>query len=161
MAHKGTISIKVTSFLSVVFDTIESLIRHDVRNILILNGHAGNTGPIESTLRQWLLSFQLTSREVNLQFCSYWDLLDEGFTSQHLDTKSVPGHATEFETAFALAANPENVRLDAVGGQDDEGPTYATVEKGKAIVEETVCQVTDLMSKMIDGRIQVEELKHH
>jgi len=160
MAHKGTISIKVSSFLSVLFDTIESLARHGVRNILILNGHAGNTGPIESTLRQWLLGFQHTSREVNLQFCSYWDLLDEGFTRQHVDTRSVPGHATEFETAFALAANPENVRLDAVAGQDVEGPAEATAEKGRALVEESVRRVTEFVSEMIDGRIQAEAMKH-
>ena len=161
MAHKGTVSVKVSSFLSVLFDTVESLIRHGVRNILILNGHGGNVGPIQSTLRQWSLHFQLTSREVNLQFRSYWDLLDEKFARQHLDTDSFPGHATEFETAFALAVNPENVRLEAVQDQEVEGPALATVEKGRALVEEIVRQVTDFVEKMIDGRIQAEVMKHH
>jgi creatinine amidohydrolase/Fe(II)-dependent formamide hydrolase-like protein len=49
----------------------------------------------------------------------YWDVLDKE-DAELLETKSIPGHAQEYETAFALAAFPENVRTDMWEDQDDK-----------------------------------------
>ncbi|GIT29037.1 MAG: hypothetical protein Ct9H300mP1_10830 [Planctomycetaceae bacterium] len=44
--------------------------------------------------------------EINLQFHSYWDFLDDEAVSPYLETGRFPGGAQEFETAFALAVFP-------------------------------------------------------
>ena len=43
MVHKGTITAKPGSWLAVLFDAVESVIRHGVKNVLILNGHGGSS----------------------------------------------------------------------------------------------------------------------
>ena len=39
MIHKGTISARPGGWLAVLFDVVESLVRHGVKNVLIFNGH--------------------------------------------------------------------------------------------------------------------------
>jgi len=151
MVHKGTITAKPGSWLAVLFDAVESVIRHGVKNVLILNGHGGNVAPVRGILGQWQLFFKLQAPETNLHFASYWDLIPKDFADQHLKTKRYPGHAQEFETATALALFPDSVRTDVMGDQEDKEPLEATAEAGQALVDEAIRQVTAYMQGMIDG----------
>ena len=72
-------------------------------------------------------------------------------TEQHLKTKRFPGHAQEFETAFALAAFPENVRHDAMRDQPDQEPLAATAETGRILIDAIVDAVSTHLQAMIDG----------
>src|SRR2546428_426544 len=49
MDRKGTLSLRKETFLAVVYDICESLKTHGVKNILILNGHGGNVGPLKES----------------------------------------------------------------------------------------------------------------
>jgi creatinine amidohydrolase len=151
MVHKGTITAKPGSWLSVLFDAAESVIRHGCKNVLILNGHGGNVAPVKGILGQWQLYFKLQAPDTNLHFCSYWDLIPEDFAHQHLKTKRYPGHAQEFETATALALFPDSVRVDAMNDQEDKEPLEATAEAGQALVDEAISQVTAYVKGMIEG----------
>ncbi|MGH9174210.1 MAG: creatininase family protein, partial [Vicinamibacterales bacterium] len=95
MLHPGTLTAKPGSWLAVLFDAVESLIRHGVRNVLILNGHGGNEAPVYGILRQWQLYFQLRDPEANVQFHSYWNL--SRAEAEQISLTGVPGHATEYE----------------------------------------------------------------
>jgi creatinine amidohydrolase len=162
MAHKGTMSAKPGSWLAVLFDSVESLVRHGVKNVLILNGHGGNVAPVKGIIGQWVLYFKLTFPEVNLQFCSYWDLIPQEFGIKHVRTKNgVPGHAQEFETAFAMAVFPENVRHEAMQEQEDSGALLATAEQGQILVEESIEQTKNYLQGMIDGQIPAQQVHHH
>ena len=94
--------------------------------------------------------------ECNLQFCSYWDFLPEDVASSQLKTGRWPGHAQEFETAFALAAFPENVRTDAMRDQEDQEPLQATAEAGRVLIDAIVEQVSGHVRSMIAGESVAE-----
>jgi creatinine amidohydrolase len=161
MTHKGTVTAKPGSWLAVLFDAIESLVRHGVKNVIVLNGHGGNIAPLQGNFDQWRLFFKIDRPDVNLQWVSYWDLIPKEFAEKHLKTKRYPGHAQEFETAFALALWPENVRHDAMQDQVDKEPLEATVEAGVALVEESIVQVTKYVQAFMDGGNRGAEVKHH
>lgn len=173
MSHAGTLSAKPGSWLAVMFDAVESLVRHGIKKILILNGHGGNVAPIESTLEQWRLYFKKTQADhqsnrlvpqtaddmfnvenspIDLQFLSYWDAIPEEVGQSVLGTGEYPGHAQEFETSVALHMFPENVRLDAIRHSDDPGPPMATTDKGRQLVEQSVDGITIRIKDML-GRI--------
>ncbi len=157
MVHKGTITAKPGSWLAVLFDAVESVIRHGVKNVLILNGHGGNVAPVRGILGQWQLYFKLQAPGTNLHFVSYWDLIPKAFADQHLKTKRCPGHAQEFETATALALFPDSVRPDAMQDQEDREPLKATAEAGQALVDEAIRQVTDYVKGMAAGSSRQDE----
>ncbi len=146
MRHIGTLSAMPGSWLSLLFDTIRSMHHAGFQNILVLNGHGGNIAPCQGIWGQFLQRL-----EINLQFESYWDHLPAEVAEQHLKTKRWPGHAQEFETAFALAAFPENVRSDAMHDQPDREPLEATAEAGAAMIESILENLTRYVSGMIDG----------
>ncbi len=147
MRHPGTVSLFPGTFLSVLHDVVHSMREAGFENILVLNGHGGNAAPCKGAWRQFLLRFQ-----GNLHFCSYWDLLPKEQAEAHLKTKRYPGHAQEFETAFALAAFPENVRYEAMADQQDKEPLDATVEAGTALIEAIVRNVATYMTEMIERK---------
>ncbi|GAB4138277.1 MAG: hypothetical protein Tsb009_06320 [Planctomycetaceae bacterium] len=146
MRHIGTLSAMPGSWLGVLFDTIRSMHHAGFRNILVLNGHGGNVAPCEGIWGQFLQRL-----ESNIIFKPYWDFLDDSVAEANLKTKRWPGHAQEFETAFALAAFPENVRHEAMNDQDDKEPLEATAEAGAALIENIVVNTADFVKGMIDG----------
>jgi creatinine amidohydrolase len=145
MSHPGTLTLQPGTMMMVVSDVVDSLIRAGFHNILVLNGHGGNIQPFANVWDQYLRKFQ-----VNLQFLPYWDVLTAA-DAEVLETKSIPGHAQEFETAFGLAAFPENVRTDMWEDQDDKTPALATAENGQLLIDRTVERVSDFVQQMIDG----------
>jgi creatinine amidohydrolase len=106
MDHPGTLTLTPKTFCQVLLEICGSLRRHDVKNILVLNGHGGNRQPIVDELprlRQHL--------GIPLDFCSYWEAYSPEVIEQYLSSRECPAHAAEFETSFALAAFPESVSL--------------------------------------------------
>jgi creatinine amidohydrolase len=146
MRHRGTLSAMPGSWLSVLFDTIRSMHHAGFENILVLNGHGGNIAPCEGIWGQFQQRL-----EINLHFESYWDFLPESIAAANLKTGDYPGHAQEFETAFALAAFPENVRDDAMIDQEDQAPRQATAAAGAAMLAAIVDELVGFVSGMIDG----------
>src|ERR1051325_3538764 len=142
MRHPGTLSLRPGTFLAVLADLIDSAVRAGFKNVLVLNGHGGNTAPINGTWEQFLRMTQ-----VNLHFLSYWDVLTEAdakelLRSGHRLPSDLPGHAQEFETAFALAAFPENVRTKMWTDQADKKPSLATAKQGEEFIKRVVDRLT-------------------
>lgn len=146
MRHVGTLSALPGSWLNVLFDTIRSMHNAGFNNILVLNGHGGNVAPCSGIWPQFLQRL-----EINLQFCSYWDFLPQEIAKANLKTQRWPGHAQEFETAFALAVFPENVRHEAMQDQQDKEPLEATAEAGAVMVDAIITEVAKFVRGMIDG----------
>ena len=146
MRHPGTLTLSPGTFLCVLSDLIDSIVRAGITNVLVLNGHGGNIDPCRLAWDQLLRKFQ-----VNLQFLPYWEVLDAS-DAELLATRDIPGHAQEFETAFALTAFPENVRAGAVGDQPDTAPGKATADAGQELLERVVQRVAEFATEMINGR---------
>ena len=156
MRHIGTLTALPGSWLSVLFDTVRSMHDAGFTNILVLNGHGGNIAPCQGMWGQFLQRL-----EINLQFKSYWDFITPEEASPYLKTNRFPGHAQEFETAFAMAAFPENVRHDAMHDQQDKEPLFATAENGKALIEIAIKNVANFVQDMIDGTEVAEIPEFH
>ena len=156
MKHPGTLSLTPATFMAVVHDLVDSMHRAGFKNILVLNGHGGNVAPLKAVWDQFIRRYQ-----VNLHFMPYWDVYTVDDAKDLLDSgqrlpQDLPGHAQEFETSFALAAFPENVRTDMWTDQVDQKPALATAEKGVAFIERTVDRVSAYVQEMIDGKRVVE-----
>lgn len=150
MVHPGTLSLQPGTFLAVLSDLIDSLVRAGFPNILVLNGHGGNIAACEATWDQFQRKHQ-----VNLHFLPYWDVLKQEDATDLLDSgtrlpEDLPGHAQEFETSMALHLFPENVRQDI--DQTDPTPTMATAAKGEAFQQRIVERVSLYAQEMIDGK---------
>ena len=161
MDHKGTLTLRAEVFGEVLYDVADSLRRHGIENVLIINGHAGNAGPVLERIDGF--------RErlgVNIDFHSYWEAYTPEFVKEQMETGKCPGHAAEFETAFALAAFPENVDWDGVD-YDSANLTisdpnqaksdrifhhdakFATAEKGQAMIDVAADWVAKQMREMM------------
>jgi creatinine amidohydrolase len=161
MEHKGTLTLRAEVFGEVLYDVADSLRRHGIENVLIINGHAGNAGPVNERLDGF--------RErlgINIDFHSYWEAYTAELVQEQMDSGVCPGHAAEFETAFALEAFPENVDWEGVDydsakltisdpRQAESDREYhhqaklANAEKGKAMIDVAVDWVATQMQDMI------------
>jgi creatinine amidohydrolase len=104
MDHPGTLTLSPGTFTQVVYEVCDSLRRHGIRRILILNGHGGNRRPMEARLDEFRARLG-----VRLDFCPYWEAYSPATVADVLESGECPGHAGEFETSVALAAFPESV----------------------------------------------------
>jgi len=152
MRHPGTLSLRPGTFLAVLSDLIESVVRAGFKNVLVLNGHGGNTAPVNGSWKQLLLLNQ-----VNLHFLGYWDVLTAADAKEllkggHELPNDLPGHAQEFETAFAMAAFSENVRTSIWKEQSDQKPALATRQVGEEFIKRIVERVALYLQEMIDGK---------
>ena len=153
MSHPGTLSLRPGTFLAALNDLIRSLAMAGFHNILVLNGHGGNIVPCQSNWDQFLREFQ-----INLHFLSYWDTLGpedaKRMKSGQRIPQDLPGHAQEFETSFALARFPENVRTSALHDQEDTAPAQATAELGEQMITRVVERVASRLREIMDGSKQ-------
>lgn len=149
MVHQGTVTAKPGSWLAVLFDSVESLIRHGVKNVLILNGHGGNEPPVYGMIRQWQLYFRASHPDANVQFQSYWNLSRED--AERVCEARVPGHAGEYETSTAYALFPDGIRHDAMNDQEVKQPLAASLEKGEKLVEAAVSRTVEYLEGMMAG----------
>ena len=164
MEFHGTLSLRLDTFVAQAFDICESLKRHGIERILIMNGHAGN-GPLAQHMNdcRQRLGF-------DVRFHSYWEAYPKEFVEQHMEFKECPAHAAEFETSFAHALFPENVHWEGVDyeraginitknlGYAPSDPIYhraardfSTAKKGRVMadyaIDWIVKQVEDMLSK--------------
>jgi creatinine amidohydrolase len=109
MDRKGTLTLRKETFLAVVYEICESLKTHGVTNILILNGHGGNVGP----LKESVAGFR-DKLGIKLQAHAYWDAYTPEIKKRYMESGQAPGHAGEFETSFAMAAFPQRVHWEGV-----------------------------------------------
>ncbi len=162
MDHKGTLTTRPEVFTELLHDVCNSMRRGGIRNILILNGHAGNTHPIQDRLedlRKRLLP--------NLDFCDYWEAYTKDDVAKYMSSGICPGHASEFETSFALAAFPLHVHWEGVDydrakltisspeqahldWKFHQEARLATAEKGRAMIDIAVNWVAARMRRMIE-----------
>ena len=161
MEHKGTLTLRAEVFGEVLYDVADSLRRHGIENVLVINGHAGNAGPVNERLDGF--------RErlgINIDFHSYWEAYSPELVQEQMQSGVCPGHAAEFETAFALEAFPENVDWEGVDydsakltiseprrAESDREYHHqaklATAEKGKAMIDVAVDWVAAQMQELI------------
>ena len=119
MARKGTITLRKETFQAYVFDVLDSLKAHGIRNILVLNGHGGNHQPLQEILPAWRRKLG-----INLDADSYWSAISKETMDQIIESEKRTSHAGEFETSIYLAAFPDRVRAFTMEEYDGADLNY-------------------------------------
>ncbi len=107
MDFPGTITISSETLLRLVCEIADSLKRHGIRTLIIINGHGGNIGVLSEAVRKLRFEYGMNALLIN-PWELILDVIEETLESD------VWGHACEFETSVALVENPKLVRLDKI-----------------------------------------------
>ena len=104
LAYPGTVSLRISTYLDVVRDILDSLVGHGFKRLLIVNGHGGNS-PAQSFVGEWLTQHP----EVRVKFHNWWNAPRAWAAVQAVDP--VASHASWMEnfpwTRLAGVAMPD------------------------------------------------------
>jgi creatinine amidohydrolase len=92
----GTLSLSVDTMRRVVLDVCGSAASAGLRNLVIVNGHSGNTAVGISAVQEF------GTAELMIEFVSYWDMLDRERLLDLQDLEDGFGHAGELETSIGM-----------------------------------------------------------
>ena len=142
----GTIRLRLSTMLGYIYDVVESLVPHGLVRFLAINGHLGNHTILEYGGSQVVRRYKAV-----WQVSTYWDVLTPEDVKAHLITGQMPGHATEFETACALAWFPHLVQRECMVNEQAKPATAAAGEalgeiiiaRNAAIAEQVLTQDPD------------------
>jgi creatinine amidohydrolase len=104
--YPGVLSLTNATFIQVVKELCESLVRSGFPRILVLNAHGGNDEAIRVAIRDVALAHPVT-----IAAASYWTIAAPALIARgEVETVgALPGHAGAFETSLVLALRPELV----------------------------------------------------
>ena len=107
---RGTITMRSSTVLAVMYDTARSLIHHGFNRIIFMNGHGSNVKIVDPILRKLRYETGALIGFVKPYMERYYGIL-EGLMEN--PPEETPGwHASELETSQDLAWNEEFVRMD-------------------------------------------------
>jgi len=127
MGVRLTLNLMPTTLLAIVRDLVDSLVRHDIRKIVLLNSHGGNDF-------KWILRELVDGPDPTAKlFLIDWFRACRDAATEIFDKPD--DHAGEMETSILLATRPELVARFANGGltadAGDTRPTrFEAVEQG-------------------------------
>lgn len=103
-AYPGTLSLRVTTYLNIVRDLLDSLAESGFRRIVLVNGHGGNA-PAQSLAAEWMADHPGTC----VRFHNWWNAPRTWAKVQEIDP--VASHASWMEnfawTRLAGVVQPE------------------------------------------------------
>lgn len=101
----GTLWVPPETFEQYVRDTVVSLTGHGIRKSIVVNGHGGNTGPLDRVFRR----LHREEKAFALPW-SWWEGVGAVPAETIDDDVRVPGHAGAFETSMIYEVREELVR---------------------------------------------------
>ncbi len=113
-AYPGAVSISPDAYRAFVSDMLGSLADNHFRNIILLNGHGGNTETLQS-----LITEISSENRVRVLLVNWWSLTSDIAREIFGD---IGGHAASNETAYIQASYPEHIHSERYS----EGMTMAT-----------------------------------
>jgi creatinine amidohydrolase len=108
MTFPGTLTVKPDTLVALVVDICESAGRHGVRHVIIVNGHAGNNGIIQTA------ALQVAQRGVHVAALSYWNAIPDVMSAVTDHDAGGIGHSGEVETSIQLHLQPECVDMSTI-----------------------------------------------
>ncbi|MCW4049349.1 MAG: creatininase family protein [Candidatus Bathyarchaeota archaeon] len=172
------ITLKTDTLMRVLTEVFESLNRHGLKRLLIINGHDGNIPAIEAATNEYRSSHP----EFKIAVLDAWwvtagQLVPEG-TFEVWDGL---GHGGEGETSMMLRVDPSLVDMKKAKGvvpdlpshvqykwTFDEitpygvtgDPTKATPEKGRLMNDALVELLVDFIEKMDENNWELKDINH-
>lgn len=153
----GTLSVSGETFSRYVAEIGRAVVGWGIRHIVIMNGHGGNTAPLESAMEQ------MADAGARVFLVEWW----RDYRDDILSVTSRPGHAGEDETSVMLAIagpwvrmqdasfNPYTRRLRMKAkGMGDRAFRHATTGDGRPATREKgeriIAMVVDKMAAMLE-----------
>lgn len=107
---RGTITMRSSTLLAIMYDTARSLIHHGFNRIIFMNGHGSNVKVVDPILRKLRYETGALIGFIKPYMERYYGILDGLMENPPEET---PGwHASELETSQDLAWNEKFVRMD-------------------------------------------------
>lgn len=167
MMFPYTISLEPETLISILDDILDSLYKRGIYRVIIINGHNGNTAPIEIAGRR----AHQRHRELKVVSMPAWWLCTERLLEPHILSEENGWHAGEMETSLAMALFPQHIDLsqaqdsppripysplfdikytiDELTHNGSVGrPTRATAEKGTAIRKALQAEAISFIRKL-------------
>jgi len=114
LAFPWTLSLRPETVSAIVLDVAESLLRHEVRKLLVVAAHDGNPAPIEIACRA------LHDRHgLSVALFSGWQGRARALLAPH-GRDIDPDHAGQSETSLILYARPDLARLDRASDEPNQ-----------------------------------------
>ncbi len=108
-----TISLESSTMISILEDIFSSLLRNNVKKILIINGHDGNVAPIEIASRK----IKDKSPDIVIACLESWWTLVGQKNKELFEVWEGFGHGGEAETSAMLYARPDLVNINNTSNQ--------------------------------------------
>ncbi len=171
----GTITLSASTYMLVLQEVVESLLKHGVRRVVFINGHGGNEAPNITACRE--IREQLYYKhgvDIEVASLSYWQAIPPQVwdDTREMEPKQSIGHGGEAETSILLAVAPQAVRLDLIQPPDprpkpaapffrawyqdeyspnghSDDPRVAKKEKGEKLVEAAVKGVVEALEQFV------------
>jgi creatinine amidohydrolase len=126
MRFPGSVTLRVETLMAVVEDVAASVVRHNFRRLLVVNGHGGNIGAID------VLASTLGNQHygaARIATLTYFALARDAIAKLRKSKTGGMGHACEFETSMVQHIRPELVKIDrAETCYPDPGSRYLTTD---------------------------------
>ena len=117
----GTITLTAETYMRVLSEVVESLLKHGVRRVVFLNGHGGNVAPNITACREIReMLYYKYGVNVEIGTLSYWDVIPDSVWKEVLEVAPEQriGHGGEAETSILMAIAPHAVRADYIISPD-------------------------------------------
>jgi creatinine amidohydrolase len=152
LAFPGTVSLRVSTYLTIVRDVLDSLARHGFRRIVLVNGHGGNQ-PAGSVAGEWMAEHP----DVQVVFYNWWNAPRTFAAVQAVDplashaswmenfpwnrvTRSPEGVKEMIDTERLRASGPQGVR--AMLGDGNYGGAYEKPDEQMLAIWQTAVEET-------------------
>ena len=121
----GSIMIRPEIFQEYIYDILKDLVRTGFKNILIINGHGGNTEPMQKAIARLHVETGAHFMIINWWEAA-WNLAEEVYGQKPIQS----GHGDLEEAALVLSENPELIDREMYEklGKDNLG--HAGTDKG-------------------------------
>jgi len=122
LAFPGTMSVPNGVYIELLMALLDSALNAGFKRIVMLNGHGGNTIPMQDALVRTRQRIGSDAR-VHLAGCTYWILAGDRMAREAgMDTPRIT-HACEYETSMMLHLADDLVHLDRAIVRPPEFPS--------------------------------------
>lgn len=124
-AFPMAVSLSTWTLMQVLKDVFDSLLKHGIRKLLIINGHDGNIAAIEAATREY------KAEHPDMVFSvleAWWETAAKLVPEGTFEVWGGLGHAGEGETSMMLAIAPELVDMTVARGVVPELPVHVQVK---------------------------------
>jgi len=111
MEFPGTLTLSGETFVRAVTEIGLSIVHHGFRKLFLLNGHGGNTAPLQ------IVANEIRHQTAGKAMCvtaPYWNFIKDQVQRLRKSQAGGISHAGEFETALIMALDESLVRTDKI-----------------------------------------------